>query len=271
MYFIHIAGAVLFVAIGWITAPQARAAAIFHGVDSSFSAGRPNSDDARNQFTTAALSVGIRLNRVIDFESLGRVGVFDTSHFVGDNGTTATPTYPGNQITTICSDDTCGDHREGFNTTLGGDQWLQVSANSSCGDCLIGVTFNLAPSTNALGFYYTGMDGSKGAITLSIDEGKLGPVVYSLGRPTCTTSPPDPFLCPGVGFFGFIDTSAPIFGFTVEADSAVVSFGIDDILIDEPGSNIIFCLALIGLGISRVRAVRLMCATVVLHSARLSS
>jgi hypothetical protein len=204
---------------------------IFSGQDNgaSTSGPFPSSTAAQTSFETAATAFG-PLN-TITYESLA-VGYY--SPIAAGPGASITltgfnfgPGYSG------ISNSTFG-NLYGFNTTLGGSQWLGFPGGSA--------TFTLSTPTHSFGTFLTGLQTfftHPGTLTFTFNDGApetLTPLINANG---------------GAQYFGFTDTSA--FTSVTITNLTQDAWGIDDTtynhaaLTPEPGTAVLW-LTGIGLG-----------------------
>jgi hypothetical protein len=217
----------------------------FAGTDSGVAL-RPNSNAAAAALDSAALMLGDGVLHIMDFEGVP-LGTFL-------NLTPAQTGIPGFSILGAAEsggNDTAISNEvfvaEGFNTTLGGANYLKIEENQPGPgvEPEVGVTFAFARPIVAFGAYITGADPSvRGYVTAVFDNGQQHTILL------------DGQVGGGTQFWGFTDSastgisrvtflSSPENGINTDA------FGIDDVRwvhIPEPGSVLLFVAALVFMG-----------------------
>jgi len=219
---------------GLVGASQAQAAIVtFYGADNGAGPAdaRPFSDAAASAFDAAIGAHGL-----IDFEGLP-VGNFG-SLGVGP-GVTATLTNLDPSYSRISNVDQHTPTPLGYNTTAGGNQFLQISPffDDAAGGS---VTFSFASPIDAFGAYLTDSQVDfPGGITVTFSDGTSQ--VLSVAKNSDDG---------GVLFFGFTDFGASISSITYNTGATADTrdlWGIDDVryatTVPEPGT-----LALLGAG-----------------------
>jgi hypothetical protein len=219
---------------GLVGASRAQAAIVtYYGADNGAGPGdaRPFSDAAASAFDAAVGAHGL-----IDFEGLP-VGNFGSLGVAP--GVTATLTNLDPSFSRISDTDQHTPTPLGYNTTVGGKQFLQVSPffNDAVGGS---VTFAFASPVDAFGAYLTDSQVDfPGGITVTFSDGS------SQVLPVAKTNDDG-----GVLFFGFTDFGASIASITYNTGATADTrdlWGIDDArfatTVPEPGT-----LALLGAG-----------------------
>jgi hypothetical protein len=213
----------------------------FSGADNGAAACHPppcvNSDAAAASFDAAAGPVGL-----ITFEGLP----------LGSFGTLTVA--PGVTVTLTGADVGSGIQNTnqgvlGFNTTLGGTEWLRmVPPFNSAGET---ATFSFASPVDAFGGYLTGTQvGFPGPITVTFNDGSSQSLSVTKNNNTG-----------GALFFGFTDPGAKIVSISLNTGATGSTrdvWGIDDVRFaaapaPEPASLGLLIIALIGLGATRRR------------------
>jgi len=193
----------------------------------------PLSTAAASSFDTAAAAIAPA--SLINFES-APIGSF-SSLTVAPGVTITGADYLGNNQTILNSPAEPGTPPvDGFNTTLGGSEFVEVQGGT--------LTFSFASPTQFFGAYYTGIQSEFFSDYLTFSDGT---------SQTIDITNPDP-SAGGVTFLGFTDAGKSITSITVDAGSppgAGDYLGIDDVRyetpVPEPASISLLAVGAVGL------------------------
>lgn len=202
-----------------LLATNANALVIYQGFDlgAGSLATAPNATTAAAAFDAALSGLS-----VVDFESASTPGFSVT----GDGAVRSTPR---------CSNGLCG-----YNTTLGGANWLEATFSTS---------FIFGSAIDAFGAYFTGVQRADATLT------------YTDGSTTVLTMPAADLGVGGTTFFGFSDPGASIASIEYFTGTGGDFVAVDDIrfatALDDPASvPAPATLALFGLGLTALRWAR---------------
>lgn len=175
----------------------------------------PNSVAASDSFDTALSGMSL-----IDFESA----------------------YSGMSITGdgfVRNTQRCADYLCGYNTTSGGDSFLDVTYNT---------VFSFDTAINSFGAYFTGVQRGDASLT------------YADGSTVTLTMPVATISDGGTSFFGFSDIGASIMSISYFTGTGGDFVGVDDIRfgnaasVPEPSLLSLFALGIIGMSVYRRKA-----------------
>ena len=133
----------------------------------------------------------------------------------------------------------CVDYLCGYNTTSGGDSFLDVTYNT---------TFTFDTAIDSFGAYFTGVQRGDASLT------------YADGTSVTLTMPSATISDGGTTFFGFSDAGASIMSISYFTGTGGDFVGVDDIRfgnaesVPEPSMLSLFALGLIGMGVYRRKA-----------------
>ena len=197
----------------------------------------PNASGAASSFHSAASGLGAA--STVNFES-APLGSF-TSLAAGPGLTITGANYQGNNQTILNAPSYPSDPAlDGFNTTAGGSQFLEVLGGTA--------TFSFSSPTDFFGAYFTGIQSEFFTDTLTFSNGTSQSVTIS--NPSSTLG--------GVTFLGFTDAGASISQITLNAGSSSSGadfIGVDDVQylanaspVPEPSTFALTCLPLLLVG-----------------------
>lgn len=200
-----------------VAATPAQALIIYDAYDQGAGslASAPNATAAANAFDTALSGLSL-----IDFESSFTGLTITGDGFVRD--------------TLRCGAALCG-----YNTTVGGDSFLDATYNT---------TFTFDTAIDSFGAFFTGVQRADATLT------------YADGSTTILTMPAASLADGGTTFFGFSDIGASILSISYFTGTGGDYVGVDDIrfgtattaaTVLEPSSLALFGLGLAGIGFAR--------------------